>query len=129
MDEGAQGGVTSALAELALPAEQAEGSLAKATRAAVLRRDALYRRALALADVCSAAAAVVLAVGVLGDDELTFSLVAALPLVVLVSKTAGLYDRDENLLRKTTLDEAPAIFQVSTLYALLMLLLEGAFLE
>ena len=41
----------------------------------------------------------------------------------------GLYDRDENLLHKTTLDEVPAIFQVATLYALLLLLLEGVFLQ
>jgi exopolysaccharide biosynthesis polyprenyl glycosylphosphotransferase len=37
---------------------------------------------------------------------------------VLVSKVAGLYDRDEHLLRKTTLDEAPRLFHLATLYAL-----------
>src|SRR5439155_7283676 len=51
------------------------------------------------------------------------------PLVVLVCKMIGLYDRDENLLRKTTLDEVPAIFQVSTLFSLLILLLEGVFVQ
>ena len=95
----------------------------------MLRRDAFYRRALAAADVVSAGAAVVLGVSVLGNDELTPSLFAALPLVVLVSKMIGLYDRDENLLHKTTLDEVPAIFQVATLYTLLLLLLENAFVQ
>ena len=53
------------------------------------------------------------------------SILAALPLVVLVGKLVGLYDRDENLLRKTTLDEAPAIFQVATLYTLLIWLADS----
>ena len=34
--------------------------------------------------------------------------VVALPLVVVVAKFTGLYDRDELVLNKTTLDEAPA---------------------
>src|SRR5205085_8749958 len=33
-------------------------------------------------------------------------------------KLNGLYNRDETLLRKTTLDEAPKLFQVATLFAL-----------
>ena len=64
--------------------------------------------------------AVTLGIQVLGDDRLQLSALAALPLVVLVSKLIGLYDRDENLLKKSTLDEAPAIFQVATLYTLLI---------
>ena len=56
----------------------------------------------------------------------------ALPLVIVVSKLTGLYDRDEHLLRKTTLDEVPALFSVATLYALLIflagdLILDGHF--
>jgi exopolysaccharide biosynthesis polyprenyl glycosylphosphotransferase len=46
----------------------------------------------------------------------------ALPLVLTVSKITGLYDRDEHLLRKTTLDEVPALFWVATLYAFLIFL-------
>jgi exopolysaccharide biosynthesis polyprenyl glycosylphosphotransferase len=42
--------------------------------------------------------------------------------VILVSKAAGLYDRDEHVLRKTTLDEAPALLRVATLYALVIYL-------
>jgi exopolysaccharide biosynthesis polyprenyl glycosylphosphotransferase len=92
-----------------------------------MRREARYRRALASADVASAALAVVLGIQILGDDKLKLTTLAAVPLVILVSKLIGLYDRDENLLRKTTLDEAPAIFQVATLYALLIWL-SGSFL-
>src|SRR5688572_24027763 len=62
---------------------------------AVLRRDTLYRRALAAADVLSAGAAVALAIVVLGDDALSPAVVVPISLVVLVAKTMGLYDRDE----------------------------------
>jgi exopolysaccharide biosynthesis polyprenyl glycosylphosphotransferase len=51
------------------------------------------------------------------------------PSVVLVSKAVGLYDRDEHLLHKTTLDEAPALFQVATLYVLFIGIVEGLFIE
>ena len=35
-------------------------------------------------------------------------------------KVIGLYDRDELRLRKATLDEAPALFQLATLYTLIV---------
>jgi exopolysaccharide biosynthesis polyprenyl glycosylphosphotransferase len=40
-------------------------------------------------------------------------------LVVAISKIAGLYDRDEVVLHKTTLEEAPQLFQVATLLCLI----------
>ncbi|CAN5842281.1 hypothetical protein BH20GEM1_BH20GEM1_11510 [soil metagenome] len=87
----------------------------------VVGRESLYRRALAVADVLAAALAIVLAVFVVGDGRLTPAvLLLALPLAVLVAKISGLYDRDEDLLVKSTLDEAPALFQVATLYTLLI---------
>jgi exopolysaccharide biosynthesis polyprenyl glycosylphosphotransferase len=98
--------------------------------AAVKGRDARYRRMLAAADVFAATCALILAFLVLGDkDDLGLALIAAIPLVVVVSKIIGLYDRDEHLLRKTTLDEAPALFQVSTLYTLLIWLGEDVFVN
>jgi exopolysaccharide biosynthesis polyprenyl glycosylphosphotransferase len=107
----------------------ATAAAAAARHVGTIRREARYRRALAVADVLSAGFAVTLAIQILGDDTLKLSTVAALPLVVLVSKLIGLYDRDENLLRKTTLDEAPAIFQVATLYTLLIWLADGLLIE
>ncbi len=93
------------------------------------RRDAVYRRLLACADVVAAGFALVLSVSLLGDDHLTLATLVILPLVVLVSKVIGLYDRDELLLRKTTLDEVPALFQLATLYALSTWLLEDVFVD
>ena len=46
-----------------------------------------------------------------------------------LGKIAGLYDRDENLLSKSTVDELPGLFQVATVCALLVWLAEGAFVE
>ncbi len=86
------------------------------------RRDSAYRRALATADVSAAAIAVLLGVPILGADALNPVALLALPLVLVVGKLTGLYDRDQHLLRKTTLDEVPALFWVATLYALLIFL-------
>ena len=89
---------------------------------AVGRRDAMYRRCLAASDVMAAAFALVLALTIFGDDALQPATLVALPLVVLVAKFTGLYDRDELVLNKTTLDEAPALFSLATLYTLLIFL-------
>ena len=102
--------------EPATPEEIPEGGLREAT----YRRDAIYRRTLALADVASAAIAVLIGVPILGQDALNPAALLALPLVLVVGKITGLYDRDEHLIRKTTLDEVPTLFWVATLYALLI---------
>jgi exopolysaccharide biosynthesis polyprenyl glycosylphosphotransferase len=87
---------------------------------AIKRRESTYRRLLALADVGSAALAMLVALSVLGSDQLQPAALLALPLVVVVAKLKGLYDRDAVLLNKTTLDEAPQLFALSTLYALIV---------
>jgi FlaA1/EpsC-like NDP-sugar epimerase len=94
--------------------------------AACLRRDALFRRFLLVADVVAIVGAFVLteefsrrSVG------LTWVAVAGLPILVVCAKLTGLYDRDETLLRKTTLDEAPKLFQLATLCALVAWLAGG----
>ena len=89
-------------------------------RATTYRRDAIYRRALAFADIASAAIAVLVGVPILGDDALNPLALLALPLVLVVGKVAGLYDRDEHLVRRTTLDEVPTLFWAATLYAFLI---------
>ena len=94
------------------------------SRNSVLRREGLYRRLLAGADAVSAALALVTSIVILGDDGLRLTTVLALPIALLASKVIGLYDRDELVLRKSTLDEAPALFQLATLYALVIWLLE-----
>jgi exopolysaccharide biosynthesis polyprenyl glycosylphosphotransferase len=94
--------------------------------AACMRRDALFRRMLVLADVVAIVAAFVLTVVLARRSlQLTWAGVAAIPILVIAAKINGLYDRDETLLRKTTLDEAPKLFQLATLCALVAWLTGG----
>ena len=80
-------------------------------------RDTRYRRLLGLADAVAAAVTVLVVIGVLGDaDQLRWPLLVGLPLVVVVGKLSGLYDRDELLVRKSTLDEVPALLRTSLLF-------------
>jgi exopolysaccharide biosynthesis polyprenyl glycosylphosphotransferase len=102
----------------ALAGSVAEGD----STAASASRDAVYRRLLAAADLIAATAAFVIAIPVLGHDSLGIWTLVVIAMVVLVCKLAGLYDRDEHLLHKTTLDEAPVVFYVATLYTLLAFL-------
>ena len=94
----------------------------------VARRDAVFRHSLAAADVVAAGAAA-LCVAVIGQNALRPLALLALPLVVLAGKLFGVYDRDELLVHKATVDEAPRLFQLATLYALLFALLEGSFVS
>jgi exopolysaccharide biosynthesis polyprenyl glycosylphosphotransferase len=84
-----------------------------------LRRDQIFRRGLFLADAFAFLAAVAL-VSALTARPLRITPVGICGLLVLClgAKVFGLYDRDESLLRKTTLDEAPKLVQVATLGAL-----------
>lgn len=47
----------------------------------------------------------------------------------MVSKLSGLYDRDAHLVHPSTLDEAPALFRMATLYALVVWLGESQLIE
>ena len=96
---------------------------------AVNERDAALRRLLAVADVVAATVAMIGAVTILGDDRLTAAAVAILPLVVVASRIMRLHDRDELVLAKTTLNEAPALFHLATLYALVTYIGQGVFIE
>jgi exopolysaccharide biosynthesis polyprenyl glycosylphosphotransferase len=90
-------------------------------------REAVFRRGLALADVIAASLAVLLCVDVLGDDLLKPIALLALPLIVIAGKAHGLYDRDELVLNKTTIDQAPELLQCATLYALVFVLAAPVF--
>jgi len=81
-----------------------------------LQRDGLFRHSLLVADVVAFVAALLL----LDQSSsrtlvLTWACLVGLLGIFLVCKVIGLYDRDEMLLHKTTLDEAPKLFLVSTL--------------
>ena len=92
-------------------------------------REAIFRRGLALADVLAASTALFVCLNVLGSDSLHLVALLALPLILVAGKAHGLYDRDELVVNKTTMDEAPELFQCATLYTLLIVLLEGSFVQ
>ena len=87
---------------------------------ASLRRDAIFRRGLAIADVAAAYAALLIATLLISDGGPHLRVWAFLiaPLVVVASKAIGLYDRDQHTLRKTTVDELPSILHIAVFYAL-----------
>src|SRR5436309_409330 len=63
-------------------------------------RERNSRRGLALADMLAAAGSVLVAISLLGGDRLRAAYLLILPLIVVVAKIQGLYDRDELLVRK-----------------------------
>ncbi len=81
------------------------------------RRDAMFRRALAIADVLAAATGLAFA-AVVSKQALGAPSIASLPLIVLIIKLSGYYDHDAVVLRKSTLNEAPALAALAAAYAL-----------
>lgn len=89
------------------------------------RRDARFRRLLGVADVLGAVVALAVTQLLTSDIHNFLVLYLGLPIVVLISKTIGLYDREELVLAKSTLNEAPSLFHLATLYTLLITALAG----
>lgn len=86
----------------------------------VRRRDSFYRRILAAADVGAGTAAIV-ATGLARGEPLSLAAWLALPVLVLASKGAGIYDRDELLIAKNiTLDELPKLANIAAVFSLLV---------
>jgi exopolysaccharide biosynthesis polyprenyl glycosylphosphotransferase len=88
------------------------------------RREAITRIALVAADVVS----VVIALSVVSlwsGAHFTWWLAVLTPCYVLLTKMAGLYDRDQFVLHKTTLDETPALVAVSAIFVLTVEAVQG----
>jgi exopolysaccharide biosynthesis polyprenyl glycosylphosphotransferase len=122
-----EGDLESALEERALEAKP-EAPRARAWPTLLPRADSRYRRALALADM-GAIALALLVTAALGGGHLTLISLVALPTFVVVAKLMGLYDRDEHVLHKTTLDEIPGLFGIATLAALLLTLFSDVLVD
>jgi exopolysaccharide biosynthesis polyprenyl glycosylphosphotransferase len=84
----------------------------------VLRRDQNIRRGLATADIAAATFALAVAMLVGQHDPRPAAFLAPLA-VVFFCKVGRLYDRDEHVIRKSTLDQAPALLQIATTFALI----------
>jgi exopolysaccharide biosynthesis polyprenyl glycosylphosphotransferase len=94
-------------------------------------RDNVLRRALAGADVLAVFTALLLVVNVVdtGRVSLRWPVVLLAPFVILASKALGLYDRDQHVVRKTTIDELPALIYLSVLFAMTVWLAEAVLLR
>ncbi len=88
-------------------------------RRQILAREGLTRRLLACADALAVIAALILVATWTGGGEVTVATFAVVPLVVGLHKLAGLYDRDDLVLSRSTYDDLPDLLQLSGLFALL----------
>jgi exopolysaccharide biosynthesis polyprenyl glycosylphosphotransferase len=91
-----------------------------AAAGAVRQRDTYYRRSLGISDVVMGAAAVILVLEIIYGPGLRPPVLLAAPALVLLNKAMGLYDRDEHVLHKATLEEGPQLFWVATLATLVL---------
>jgi exopolysaccharide biosynthesis polyprenyl glycosylphosphotransferase len=83
------------------------------------RRDAFGRLALLGGDLVVVVVCLFAVTLMFEDSSFLPAWVAAfLPVYALLAKMAGLYDRDQFILHKTTLDETPALVAVSAIFAL-----------
>jgi exopolysaccharide biosynthesis polyprenyl glycosylphosphotransferase len=64
--------------------------------------------------------AVLLSFVVIGGYGLRPEFLVVIPAIVLVAKLQGLYDHDDLVMRKSTLDEFPRLLNLATLFALLI---------
>jgi len=87
--------------------------------AGVRARERRYRRSLAVSDMLAAGGSGFVALGVIGGNGLRPAFLGAMLFVVVAAKVQGLYDRDELVMAKSTLDELPRLFNLATLLALL----------
>jgi exopolysaccharide biosynthesis polyprenyl glycosylphosphotransferase len=97
---------------------------AEALRPAAARaRERFARRMLAFADVVAATVTLAICVLALGGEHDRLPapavVVAAIGCVAL-AKALGLYERDELTIKPSTLDEVPRLFQLTTLWALVV---------
>jgi exopolysaccharide biosynthesis polyprenyl glycosylphosphotransferase len=88
---------------------------------AARRRDMVGRLALLAADALAVVAAWLIVASLpFSSLHVTWWIAAYIPFFALVAKAAGLYDRDQFVLHKTTLDEAPTLVGAAAIYALTM---------
>ncbi len=86
----------------------------------VRRRERIFRRALVCADALAAGLAVLAAFLGTGKYQLRPEYLWVVLLMVVLAKAQGLYDRDEAMIRKSTLDEIPRLVSLATLLAMLL---------
>ncbi|HET6868344.1 MAG TPA: sugar transferase [Solirubrobacteraceae bacterium] len=85
------------------------------------RHESRYRRLLLVGDVLACGLGLVAAAWLGKTTHLTVQSILLLLLAPALAKILGLYDRDQARLRKSTLDELPALLQFAALFSFLVL--------
>jgi exopolysaccharide biosynthesis polyprenyl glycosylphosphotransferase len=85
----------------------------------VRQRERTYRWALSAADMAAVALSGPIAFAVLGGDRIHWTYLFLVPLIVLTAKILGLYDHDELVVRKSTIDELPRLINLASAFTLL----------
>jgi exopolysaccharide biosynthesis polyprenyl glycosylphosphotransferase len=93
--------------------------------AALVWREALHRRVLAVADVVSGGLALLVVMSRFDQPHAAVAAIGGGGLIVLLFKMAGLYDRDDLRLAHSTLDEVPMLAQLTGLFALVLASLQA----
>ena len=96
---------------------------------ALWRREALHRRLLGAFDVAGAGLVLFVVMGLASGHHIAVALLAGMPLLVVLFKIAGLYDRDELRLVHSTLDELPTLLQLTGLFALTVTMVQSAVVD
>src|SRR3954454_14105527 len=108
-----------AAAPAARPQTEWDIATAQAAAREVESRDAVRRRLLAFADGVAIAFALLCAISLFGDDRLMLASFLLVPATIVAGKLIGIYERDETVLRRSPLDEAGSLLQLSTTFALM----------
>jgi exopolysaccharide biosynthesis polyprenyl glycosylphosphotransferase len=87
------------------------------------RRESHYRHLLLAGDVLACSLGLIAAAWLGKTTHLTIQSIVLVLLAPAVAKILGLYDRDQARLRKSTLDELPALLQLAALFSFLALTL------
>jgi exopolysaccharide biosynthesis polyprenyl glycosylphosphotransferase len=93
-------------------------------RSVVVSRAGIYRRLLALSDAIATAIALSLAIQAPVSVNEVAGIILGTAGAIVLFKMAGLYDRDELVFRRSTLDEAPSLLQLTALLAVVALLID-----
>ena len=81
-------------------------------------RERRLRRCLALSDAVAVAVALLISVAIASPDPLTPLALLLLPAVVGLAKILGLYEHDDQRIRKTTAEELPQLAQLGAMLLL-----------
>ena len=92
---------------------------------AIQIRDAALRRLLFVSDMLATALALTVGIGLIGPADLGLAAVILPPLVAIGARAMNLHARDEMVISRTTLGEAPRLFELGALLVVTVVLAQN----